>query len=188
MDNRSALLDAALNLFALRGYDAVGVQEIVDAVGVTKPTLYHYFGSKQGLLQALLTERFQAFNQQVQEAAAYHGDLTYNLTRLANVFFEFARQNRTFYRMQLSMWFAPFDSEPYQLVAAWDREHYRIVEEMFLQAARDHGNTRGRHQVYAATFIGMLNTYVGLWLNNFSELDDQLIYRAVHQFEHGIYS
>ena len=32
-------------------------EEIVDAAGVTKPTLYHYFGSKRGLLAALLALR-----------------------------------------------------------------------------------------------------------------------------------
>jgi TetR/AcrR family transcriptional regulator len=56
MDNRSALLTHALQLFAARGYDAVGVQEIVEAAGITKPTLYHYFGSKRGLLDTLLAK------------------------------------------------------------------------------------------------------------------------------------
>ncbi len=32
------------------GYDAMGIQRIVEAARITKPTLYHYFGSKQGLL------------------------------------------------------------------------------------------------------------------------------------------
>jgi len=188
MDNRNALLNAALDLFATRGYDAVGVQEICEAVGVTKPTLYHYFGSKQGLLKSLLKERFEQLNQQVRQAAAYSGDLTLNLTRLAEVFFAFANQNRTFYRMQLSMWFSPVGSEPFQMVADWDQQQYQIVEEMFIQAAKDHGNTKGRHQAYAATFIGMLNTYIGMSLNGFVALDADLVYRAVHQFEHGIYS
>ena len=53
MDNREAILSEALHLFYVRGYDAVGVQEIVDAAGVTKPTLYYYFGSKKGLLESL---------------------------------------------------------------------------------------------------------------------------------------
>lgn len=34
MDNREAILNAALHLFYARGYDAVGVQEIVDSAGV----------------------------------------------------------------------------------------------------------------------------------------------------------
>ena len=51
MDNRELLLNTALELFHAKGYDAVGVQEIVEKAGVTKPTLYYYFGSKLGLLK-----------------------------------------------------------------------------------------------------------------------------------------
>src|SRR4051812_50089081 len=45
----------AARLFARHGYDATSVRMIVEAAGVTKPTLYYYFGSKEGLAQALLT-------------------------------------------------------------------------------------------------------------------------------------
>jgi TetR/AcrR family transcriptional regulator len=34
----------------------------------------------------------------------------------------------------------------------------------------------------------MINTYIGLWLNGYAGLDDTLVYQAVHQFQHGIYS
>lgn len=39
MDNKEVLLQVALDLFHAKGYDAVGIQEIVDKAGVTKPTL-----------------------------------------------------------------------------------------------------------------------------------------------------
>jgi len=58
MSNREKLLACALDLFAKRGFDAVGVQEVADAAGLKKPTLYYYFGSKSGLLQTLLTRKF----------------------------------------------------------------------------------------------------------------------------------
>ena len=45
------LLAAATRLFAERGYERTSVQEIVEAAGVTKGALYHYFGSKEDLLQ-----------------------------------------------------------------------------------------------------------------------------------------
>ncbi len=51
MENKENLLTCARDLFYARGYDAVGIQEIVDAAGVTKPTMYYYFGSKKGLLE-----------------------------------------------------------------------------------------------------------------------------------------
>ncbi|MFE7613253.1 TetR/AcrR family transcriptional regulator [Streptomyces celluloflavus] len=44
------LLATATRLFAEQGYDRTSVQEIVDAAGVTKGALYHYFGSKDDLL------------------------------------------------------------------------------------------------------------------------------------------
>jgi len=188
MDNRAALLHTALELFASRGYDAVGVQEIVEAVGVTKPTLYHYFGSKQGLLQALLEGYAGRMNAAVTEAAVYQGDLTGTLHRLAKAFFDFAMANPTYYRMQLSMWFSPVSSEAFKAISVYNEQQYAIVEELFRKASLDHGNMRGRHQAYTLTFIGMLNTYIVLWLNGYGELQDDLLYRAVHQFEHGIYS
>ncbi|WP_030252165.1 TetR/AcrR family transcriptional regulator [Streptomyces violens] len=44
------LLATATRLFAEQGYDRTSVQEIVEAAGVTKGALYHYFGSKDDLL------------------------------------------------------------------------------------------------------------------------------------------
>ncbi len=44
MDNRERILQCALELFYAKGYDAVGVQEIAQKAGITKPTLYYYFG------------------------------------------------------------------------------------------------------------------------------------------------
>lgn len=64
IDNRELLLDAALDLFYAKGYDAVGVQEIVDRAGVTKPTLYYYFGSKIGLLQNLLERGYRVLEKE----------------------------------------------------------------------------------------------------------------------------
>jgi putative copper export protein len=45
---------------------------------------------------------------------------------------------------------------------------------------------RGRHRVYAATFLGTINTYIGLTLDGHAELNDKWIDQAVHQFMHGI--
>jgi AcrR family transcriptional regulator len=188
MDNRALLLRCALELIAQRGYDGVGVQEIVDAAGVTKPTLYHYFGSKLGVLQALLDDHSGRLNRAVQEAAAYSHDLTLTLTRVVKAFFTFAKQDPTYYRMQLALWFAPTQSDAFKVVSAFNEQQYKIVERLFAEATEDHGNMRGRQQAYATTFIGLINTYVGLWLNGYTMLDDELVYRAVHQFEHGIYS
>lgn len=188
MDNRAALLKYALELFAARGYDAVGVQEVAEAAGVTKPTLYHYYGSKQGLLRSLLDAYQEPFNQATRAAAQYQGDLPKTLTSLAQAYFEFARQNPIFYRMLLAMNFAPHSSEVYRLVASRSEEQQQMVEAVFSSAVREHGNMTGRHRLYTATYLGMLNTCIGLWLNGYLDLDEALVQSVVRQFQYGIYS
>lgn len=46
------LLESARRLFATRGLDDVHVQELLDAADVTRPVLYYYYGSKDGLFLA----------------------------------------------------------------------------------------------------------------------------------------
>jgi AcrR family transcriptional regulator len=187
-DRRSELLHQALELFASRGFDAVGVQEIVEAARVTKPTLYHYFGSKQGLLEALLGERFGALEQSLRTALECRHDLGVSLRRGAAALFRFAGEHPVYYRLQLSLWFAPRQSRAFLIVSGLNTRLQDLLEELFRRAVEDHGNMRGRERTYAASFLGVVNTYVALALNGYLQLEDQLVERVVHQFEHGIYS
>jgi AcrR family transcriptional regulator len=57
---RDELLDAALRVFASRGYRQAGVDEIAAAAGYSKGALYWHFSGKEDLLQALLEERVDA--------------------------------------------------------------------------------------------------------------------------------
>jgi len=188
MNNRENLLNHALHMFAARGYDAVGVQEIVDAAGIKKPTLYHYFGSKSGLLAALLTEHFDPFFEKLQQAALYQGDVTMSLRAVAASYFDFADQNPRLYRFYLSMWFAPVESDSFKVSASLSERQQALMEALFSAAGNDHGNMKGRQRAYAASFLGMLNTYVMLSLNGYTTLNDDLVYSMVHQFMHGIFS
>lgn len=186
--NRQKLLDKALTLFATRGYDAVGVQEIVEAAGVTKPSLYHYFGSKHGLLEALLAEYLDKLYSQVEQAAEYRNDLPYTIELVIKAFFDFARQYPLFYQMQLGLWFAPPASEAYLTVSRYNEKQYRLIKEVFNRAAQDHGNMKNRQEAFAVTFTGMINTYISIALKGYTELDEDLAHQAARQFMYGIFS
>jgi AcrR family transcriptional regulator len=50
------ILDAALDVFAERGFQNASMDAVAERVGVTKPVVYTHFGSKEGLLLACLTQ------------------------------------------------------------------------------------------------------------------------------------
>jgi TetR/AcrR family transcriptional regulator len=55
---RQQLLDAARGLFAKQGYDAVSIRAVAEAAQVNPAMIHYYFGSKQGLYEAMLTDTF----------------------------------------------------------------------------------------------------------------------------------
>ena len=67
MDRRKSkkekILDAALTLFADKGYDGIGMDEIADAVGMKGPALYHYFKGKEAILNELIGEASGYYNK-----------------------------------------------------------------------------------------------------------------------------
>jgi AcrR family transcriptional regulator len=55
---REALIEAAVALFASKGFEATTVDEIADAVEVSSRTFFRYFGSKEDVIASLQTQQF----------------------------------------------------------------------------------------------------------------------------------
>ena len=53
---RQTILDAALSEFSQNGFDGASMAAIASTAGVSKPTLYSYFGDKEGLFAAILEQ------------------------------------------------------------------------------------------------------------------------------------
>ena len=60
-DTRTTLLAAAEQIFAHKGYAAVGINELVSSVGVPKGSFYHYFTSKDAFGEAVIERYFQQY-------------------------------------------------------------------------------------------------------------------------------
>lgn len=65
-ETRTHILAAAEDLFAQKGYDATGINDICQAAGVSKGALYHHFASKQAVFQALLDGWLAQLDSQMQ--------------------------------------------------------------------------------------------------------------------------
>lgn len=187
-DNKHIILHKAIELFAAKGYDGVGVQEIVDSVKLTKPTLYHYFTNKEGLLTEAIKIYSLPLMNALKNETIYQGDLPLTLDKIFLCYFTFAEENKTFFRFFLSLYFTPEQSIQHEIISKIHLRQFELLENMFKEAAKQHGNMRGRHIIYAASLIGTIHTYINYAFNGHISLDKHLRQKAVHQFQYGIYS
>jgi AcrR family transcriptional regulator len=67
---RQEILDAAQALFAKHGFEGTAVSQIVALVGVQQGTFYHYFESKEALVEALILRSTEAMAERIAERIA----------------------------------------------------------------------------------------------------------------------
>lgn len=193
MDNREKILSCALELFYERGYDAVGVQEIVDRAGITKPTLYYYFGSKQGLLEKMMKEHYEKLEESLREAVRQGGKIPDKLYRVARAFFDGATGNPQFFLLLLSLFYSGRKSEGFRTVYPLIERYYRFYVRIFEEASGELGNMNGRQEQFAVVFLGALNNRLMMAARDRDDLSGLIITDAetdslVRQFMYGIYS
>jgi TetR/AcrR family fatty acid metabolism transcriptional regulator len=69
-DKRRMILDAAVRVFARRGFHACRVSDIADEAGVAYGLVYHYFASKDEVLDTLFLERWDVMLEMIREVDA----------------------------------------------------------------------------------------------------------------------
>ena len=97
-DARRAILDATEALLVEEGYERFSMRRLAGRCGYTAPTIYHYFGDKRGLLDAVLEERFERVLSRIREIP-HGGDPVQSLRRMLEVFTDFGIENPTHYRL-----------------------------------------------------------------------------------------
>jgi len=71
-DKRRMILDAAMRVFARQGFHTCRVSDIADEAGVAYGLVYHYFSSKDEILDTLFLERWNVMLQAIAEADRSH--------------------------------------------------------------------------------------------------------------------
>jgi AcrR family transcriptional regulator len=158
------ILVKALDLFAERGYDATSVREICEAAGVTKPTLYHFYGSKEGVYRALVDGTLESYRQGVREIVQTPGSVAERLRLIARGHFDYTRERRELVRFLLGLIHNPPSSAPatdfhrfYEDVLA---QITRLVEEGVADGSLAEGPVEVRILVYMGAIIEALHGYL----------------------------
>jgi AcrR family transcriptional regulator len=101
-ERRARILDAAEDLFARRGYDAISLAEVAKTADITKAVIYEHFGAKTELYISVLEQRSSELVALVYERmdALGESDSAEDSLRTAlDAFFAFAEQQPTAWKL-----------------------------------------------------------------------------------------
>jgi AcrR family transcriptional regulator len=73
LDREASIYDAAVRLFEERGYHATSIQDLADAVGLQKASLYHYISGKEDLLLRIVERTMAGYLADLTQAEAAPG-------------------------------------------------------------------------------------------------------------------
>ena len=130
---RERLLEAGTALFAERGYASTFIREIVARAGVTKPVLYYYFKSKEGMFYTILDGAAEQQEVILAEALEAPGTVLDRLIFLYRRIYEGLIENRNLFKMIHNLVFGPRQGTPDYDIAQYHRRMVDAIKTIYLE-------------------------------------------------------
>lgn len=130
---RERLLDTATVLFAEKGYAGASVREIVEKAGVSKPVLYYYFKSKEGLFYAILEWAAGVQQNILNEIFETRGTVLERFIFLYRRVYEGIQQYKSLYIMIHGLIYGPPQGVPEYDFASYQRHMLDAVKRIYLE-------------------------------------------------------
>ena len=128
---RQRLLDTATELFAEKGYAGTTVREIVDRAGVSKPVLYYYFKSKEGLFYAILEWAADVQQKILDEIFATSGTVLDRFIYFYRRISEGVQQYQNLYKMIHGLIYGPPQGAPEYDFPKYQRHMLDAVKQIY---------------------------------------------------------
>ena len=127
---RTRLLNAAVYVFDRKGYAGASVREVAELAGVTKPALYYHFGSKEGVLRAILDEATRQVSVIAARTTAGTGSSRERIVRFCEETYALFGENVPVARVALAVLLGPPELAPAYDFTAFEREYRTVVERL----------------------------------------------------------
>ncbi|MDW7711548.1 MAG: TetR/AcrR family transcriptional regulator [Deferrisomatales bacterium] len=139
-DRRAQIFTAGARLFAEKGYGRTSLQEVADALGVTRPALYYYYRSKEELLFEITSFVMDRVAADLQEVAAGSGSPLEKLRDLIGRYVRFFASHPH----ELTIMSTEVDSlgpERREVILERQRGYLRTVRSIVRELLGDHPGT-----------------------------------------------
>ncbi|MGB5745932.1 MAG: TetR/AcrR family transcriptional regulator [Desulfobacterales bacterium] len=128
---RQRLLEMATKLFAEKGYAGTSVREIVDRAGVSKPVLYYYFKSKEGLFYALLEWAANVQQEIINEIFSTSGTVLDRFIYFYRRVSEGVEEYQDLYKMIHGLIYGPPQGAPEYDFSRYQRHMFDAVKRIY---------------------------------------------------------
>jgi len=178
-EKRRQILDAAVRAFARKGYHACRVGEIAEEAGVAYGLVYHYFGSKEELLETIFRETWTQMLSRVQEVREEGGPASEQVRKVTALLLRTWRRNPDLVRVLVH----EVTRSPEQLPRQIDEiSHAYEALEGIIAHGQETGEFRDDFdaQLAATIFYGALEEVLTGWVMGQLPDGDDDIARAEH--------
>ena len=187
-DTRAKIFTAAAKLFAEKGYNGVSMREISETAGLSKPTIYYYFGNKEGIYTALLESSLHYQMELFQEISGRNIPIKSKIVEIIKLRFQQVKDYPEFAKFFLLL-FMSFERLPFLenfFVEAKARR--QMLMELIKQGVIDgEFGPRANPEVTAEILVGALTHYILKQLNSKENvLSDHLAKDIVEMLFRGL--
>jgi TetR/AcrR family transcriptional regulator len=129
---------AGLTLFAEKGYASTSVREIVEQAGVTKPVLYYYYKSKEGLFRTILDSAASMQRALLTEVLEVPGTVEERLLGLCRRIYKGVMEHQSLFRLIHNLLFGPPQGAPFYDLQVFHKGIAEVVKTIYME-----GQARG---------------------------------------------
>ncbi len=180
------ILQAAVGLFARKGFEATSTREIVESAGVTKPMLYYYFKSKEGLCEAVLARFLSPFYARLRTVIDEPRPPRDALIEVVWVHLEYCRANREFATFFYSVFFGPEENALHAAVLESTRSGGALVRESAAKAATAGLIDASKVDALEMALNAMINFWVILTIKQEAEVSREVAVQIVDVLLDGL--
>lgn len=177
-DRRQAILDAAVKVFARQGFHACRVSDIADEAGVAYGLLYHYFPSKDEVLNTLFLERWGVMLEMIHAVDAERIPVREKLGAIASFIVDSYRHDPDLMKVIIVEVTRAANSFG-QTHLGQIREAYRLIGEIVTKAQQEGVFKADIDAEFAAmTFYGAIEQVLTGWIFGLLPQGDEEFERA----------
>jgi TetR/AcrR family fatty acid metabolism transcriptional regulator len=177
-DRRRAILDAAVKVFARQGFHACRVSDIADEAGVAYGLLYHYFPSKEEVLNTLFLERWGVMLEMIRAVDAEQIPVREKLGAIASFIVDSYRHDPDLMKVIIVEVTRAANSFG-QTHLGQIREAYRLIGEIVTKAQQEGIFKAEIDAEFAAmTFYGAIEQVLTGWIFGLLPQGDEELERA----------